>query len=155
MNLSALEHPIWHQVMGFMDRDVKNESPLLPKSEPSSNHEHAMRRFHECGYEVRFLVVSPHKVGIPAMRARIHYQGLLRSKFPGLNVPSAMDGLLDEWKGLDELCNFGHTFSDYIQGPDDIQTEAEPEPHQPPNKRQRTFKWEAMHENFQMEHNVP
>lgn len=141
-----------------MDKDITSEEVAgISSNEPQSNHEHAMAAFKICGYEVRYAVVNPSELGIPASRPRIHYQGICKAKFPLLNVKVAMDALLDEWNRLTAAVNFNHDLSDYLQPMDDLPTEpevAEPALSPMPVKRQKVCKWETFHEEFKSIKNV-
>eukprot|EP00438_Fugacium_kawagutii_P013829 Skav210620 [mRNA] locus=scaffold234:404814:406844:- [translate_table: standard] len=143
-----------------MDKDLASEvADGLSRSpdEPQSNHEHAMAAFSSCGYEVRFAIVNPADLGIPASRPRIHYQGICKAKFPFINTKVAMDALLEEWNRLTTAVNFNHTLADYLQPMDDLPTEpevADPALSPMPVKRQRVCKWETVHEEFKSLKNV-
>lgn len=120
--------------------------PDLPLDEPQSNHEVALSKFRSAGYEVRWLVVNPCEVGIPQSRPRLHYQGILKKKFPNLNC-----SVLDEWKRLNNAVDFNHNLADYLRNMDEVPTEIENihEPCSTPAKRQKVCKWEVtFHEEY-------
>jgi len=62
----------------------------------------------------------------------LHYQGILKKKFPNLNCSVAMDTLLDEWKRLNNTVDFNHNVADYLRNMDEVPTENENH-HEPPS----------------------
>ena len=141
----------------------KDDSPALPiqdRDSGKSNHDHTLELLRDAGYEVAYKIVNPLDVGVPQSRPRIHYQGINKRKFPGLNTRLAMECLMDTWTRLIKsfaAIEVPMMLEDFLLLADDIPTEAEnPSPDEsqspPPTKRQKAFKWQTLHADFKKQH---